>query len=146
MDQPDPMPVEELIKALQRVLLVEPGAKVHRRPDGHLGIVNSAGKYAGLLPLPPMPPETSIGLVDLPCGHLGRTDLEHACDAERITDTARGWNDLPADLQARLLEGIAQSDRGETIDRGDFSQYLTDDEVALVEEINRDVAAKQDGA
>lgn len=118
MDQPGPMPVEELIKALQRVLLAEPGAKVHRRPDGHLGIVNAAGKYAGLLPLPATPQDAP---------------------------PTRDWNDLPADLQAQLLEGIAQADRGETVDLGDFSQYLTDDEVALVDQLNREVAADQDG-
>lgn len=144
MDQPDPMPVEELINALQRVLLVEPGAKAYRHPYG-IGVLTAAGKYAGVAGLPPAPDDAQADLVDLPCGHVGRADLAHICGAGRVVDTAHDWNDLPPSLQARLLDAVAQSNRGETVDRGDFSPYLTDDEVALVEEINRDVAAEQDG-
>lgn len=122
----DGFSVEELIKALQRVLQVEPGATAYRHPHG-IGILNAAGRYAGVAGLPPAPADAQADLVDLPCGHLGRTDLDHTCGAGRVVDTAHDWNALPLSLQAQLLDGIEQANRGETVDRGDFSQYLTDE-------------------
>lgn len=37
------------------------------------------------------------------------------------------------DLNARLLRGIEQARRGETIDRGDFTRYLEDETVRVAD-------------
>lgn len=49
--------------------------------------------------------------------------------AERpIPDRVRFAQNVPEWLKQQVLDGIEQARRGETIDRGDFSQYLEDDD------------------
>jgi hypothetical protein len=40
----------------------------------------------------------------------------------------RDWNDVPAELQQRILDAVARGEAGETVDLGDFRQYLDDGE------------------